>query len=189
MQIWLTSDWHLGHTNIIKFCGRPFANATEMDQALLDYHNQFVKPSDHVYNLGDLTMQRGGKVNQEAFIKQIKRFNGHKRLLLGNHDHFPIKTYLEAGFEKIYATWRGIGRGFIISHIPIHPGSLGSASANVHGHIHDQASPKSALFVKENGSVVVKPYINICVEVTNYRPLAIEEVEALITAAKEKDVL
>lgn len=29
------SDTHFGHENIIWFCGRPFSNAQEMDEALV----------------------------------------------------------------------------------------------------------------------------------------------------------
>lgn len=184
MDLWFTSDWHLGHENIIKYSGRPFANAREMDEALLTWHNELVKPSDHVYNLGDLTMLRGGRVQQEIFTTKMRQFHGHKRLLLGNHDHFPIEVYLRAGFEKIYATWRGIDN-ILLSHIPIHSGSIGSAVANVHGHTHTHPNEPPILGVTKDGKVLVKPYVNICVEVTNYRPISLDEVKQRIRLATE----
>lgn len=179
MELWFSSDLHLGHDNIIKFSGRPFANARDMDEALLENHNKLVKPEDHWYNLGDVTMLRGGRVQQEIFCSKIRKFNGHKRLLLGNHDHFPVQTYLDAGFEKIYATWRGIDN-ILLSHFPIHPESMSTARANVHGHIHANESPKPVLQVTKSGEVIVKPYVNICVEKTAYGPITLDEVNSLI---------
>lgn len=184
--IWFSSDLHLGHENIISFCNRPFTNAREMDEALLDYHNMFVKPSDHWYNLGDVTMRRGGRQDQEWFINLIRKFNGHKRLLLGNHDHFAPEVYLRAGFEKIFATWRGF-EGFILSHIPIHPASMGNAGANVHGHIHNNQGgdfPPVMHINKRTQEVILKPYINISVEVTDYHPITLEQVHERIKKAK-----
>jgi calcineurin-like phosphoesterase family protein len=158
-----------------------------MDEKLIEYHNAFVKPSDHVSFLGDVTTVRGGRVQQEWFIKTVKRFNGHKRLYLGNHDHFPIRTYIEAGFEKIYGTWRN-ERNIIFSHIPIHPASMGSAIANVHGHIHNSQSEASfppVMRIDKNQKVTYKPYVNICVEVTNYHPITLDEVINRINQAKD----
>lgn len=156
-----------------------------MDRILLEYHNELVKPEDHVYFLGDVTMRRGGKVQQDEFIREMKMWNGHKRLFLGNHDHFPVKTYLAAGFEKVYATWRD-ECGILYSHMPVHPTSIGSAKANVHGHIHTNPSPKPAIYVDKDGKVWVKPYINVSVEATDYRPINFDELMARINKAKKE---
>lgn len=183
MNRWFTSDWHLGHENIIRFCGRPFDNARQMDECLLDYHNQFVKPEDHYTNLGDVTLGRGGKVQQDEFLALIKKFNGHGRLHLGNHDHFPIKVYAQA-FEKVYATWRD-EQGLLFSHMPIHAGSIGSAQANIHGHIHQNTSPPPVVWIGNDGKKWIKPYVNICVEKTNYHPIHYDEVMQRVSLARE----
>jgi calcineurin-like phosphoesterase family protein len=52
-DIWFTSDFHLGHSNIIRFCKRPFANAHEMNEAIAERMNSCVKPDDTLYFLGD----------------------------------------------------------------------------------------------------------------------------------------
>lgn len=55
MTIWLISDTHFGHENIIGYCGRPFANAAEMDEAMIERWNATVKPSDKLRtNHGDV---------------------------------------------------------------------------------------------------------------------------------------
>lgn len=182
------SDHHIFHFNILEYGKRPFANLGEMHDALVTYHNELVKPNDHVSFLGDITLLRGGRLNKEKIANEIKRYNGHKRLYLGNHDHFPTSFYLDIGFEKIYATWR-CEEGFISSHFPLHPKSLSTATANVHGHIHQAPTYEPIVFPKwkkENGTVVPKrivPYINVSVEAVNYKPVHLDEILSIIRKA------
>lgn len=165
------SDTHFGHENIIHYCNRPFASASEMDEVLVDNWNRVVAPQDHIYHLGDVTMERGSKSGPQAqrLIRLIQRLNGKKRLILGNHDHFPVQVYLEAGFEKIRGTGRWLESCWL-SHFPIHPQSLGRARACIHGHIHDSDTYRPAL-VEDR----LVPYWNVSVEVTNYTPVALED--------------
>ena len=183
MQRYYISDTHFGHDNIIGYADRPFSSSLEMDEFMIARWNEIVKPEDHITHLGDVTMARGGRVQQDAFIRLMKRLNGHKRLFLGNHDHFPIKTYLEAGFEKIYATWRD-EQGLLFAHIPVHPSAIGSAKACIHGHIHQNDSPAPAIFEGKDGAKWIKPYVNISVEKTAYRPIHYDEIMARVEAAK-----
>lgn len=188
MNRWYCSDHHLWHKNILEYGKRPFANLKEMHEALVDYHNARVKPQDHVSFVGDVTLWRGGKLERERFITEIRKYNGHKRLFLGNHDHWPAKVYLDAGFEKLYATWKS-QEDFITSHVPLHPRSLGSATANVHGHIHQNPVYEPVVFEawkKDNGKVVparVVPYINVSLEAINYTPIHLDEILAIIRKA------
>lgn len=183
MNRWYISDTHFGHENIIRFCDRPFAHAGEMDEFIKTLWNETVKPEDHITHLGDVTMNRS---NQQAtpFIKLMRTLHGHKRLHLGNHDHFPIKTYIEAGFEKVYATWRD-EQGLLFSHMPLHPTSIGSAKANIHGHIHQHDSPAPATWTGADGTLYVRPYVNISVEKTKYRPIHYDEIMKLVKEAKD----
>lgn len=155
-----------------------------MDDALVSYHNDTVKPQDHVSFLGDVTIRRGGRVQKEWFCKLIRSMHGHKRLYLGNHDHFPIQTYIDAGFEKIYATWRD-EKGILFSHIPVHPQSMGSAIANVHGHIHQNPDFEPVMTIdKKTQRVVYRPYVNVSVEVIDYRPVQYDNLLHMIKMRK-----
>lgn len=183
MTLWYASDHHFGHENIIQFCNRPFKNAAEMDEVLITNHNALVQPEDHVWFLGDLTMARGSLKSGQAkwLISLIKRMNGHKRLILGNHDLFPTKVYLEAGFEKIKASHRH--DNILFTHIPIHPASLSNVRACVHGHIHNNQSTEFKPILKLDKKTQVvswTPYINISVEVTDYKPVDLDWVKAKI---------
>lgn len=188
---WYISDHHLGHYNILAYGKRPFANLEEMHDALVQFHNELVKPQDHVSFLGDLTLKRGGRLDREWISAELKRYNGHKRLYLGNHDHFPVEFYRAIGFEKVYASWRS-EEGFVSSHIPLHPKSLSTATANVHGHIHQAPAYEPVRFdewKRDNGKVVpakVVPYINVCVEAVGYKPVHLDTILEMVRNYNEK---
>jgi calcineurin-like phosphoesterase family protein len=79
----------------------------------------------------------------------------------------------------VYATWRS-EENILFSHIPIHPRSLGSVVANVHGHIHQNPDYPPVVIPewrKENGKIIparVIPYVNVSVEVIEYRPMHLD---------------
>src|SRR5690606_36562794 len=69
-RVWFTSDHHFGHANIIKFCNRPYADADEMDRALVEKWNDVVGPDDMVFHLGDFTL--GGGIVAERYFRQLQ---------------------------------------------------------------------------------------------------------------------
>lgn len=80
-RVFFTADTHFGHANIIGHCGRPFANADEMDRVLVDRWNDTIRPGDEVWHLGDFAV--GGP---DVVAGYRKRLNGRIHLLAGNHD-------------------------------------------------------------------------------------------------------
>lgn len=80
MNIWLTADTHLGHANIIRYCGRPFSSVEEMDEHLIQEWNANVKREDVVYHLGDFCFKGDPR-------RYLQRLNGSIHLILGNHDN------------------------------------------------------------------------------------------------------
>ena len=84
-DIWVTSDTHFGHKNIIKFCNRPFDDPDAMNQYMINEWNKKVKPDDIVYHLGDVAL---GKIADT--LPLVAQLNGRKSLVPGNHDRcFP----------------------------------------------------------------------------------------------------
>ena len=81
-MIWFTADPHFGHKNIIKYCKRPFTNASQMDAAIRTNWNALVKPKDTVYILGDFSMSSDKKQLEDWF----NALHGNKFLIVGNHD-------------------------------------------------------------------------------------------------------
>lgn len=92
-RIFITSDFHFGHANIIRYCRRPFASVEEMDRELVERYNSLVTDLDTVYVLGDVTMGRD--------LGLAGTLRGRKKLLMGNHDKLPVPAYEAAGFEVL----------------------------------------------------------------------------------------
>ncbi len=90
------SDPHFGHANIIDYCKRPFAHVHDMNEELIARYNQRVGISDHVLWCGDVAFM---KPEQTEAI--LKRLQGRRSLVLGNHDKRPIAFYEGCGFEKV----------------------------------------------------------------------------------------
>lgn len=67
-RLFITSDLHLGHKNIIQYCNRPFdfteQGIEESDDFLLAQYRDTVKENDMVIFLGDLTFKRITKVKR-----------------------------------------------------------------------------------------------------------------------------
>ena len=80
-QVWFTSDTHFGHSNVIKYSGRPFEDVYEMNAALVRNWNETVKPGDLVYHLGDFAL-----CDVDNATKIVERLAGQKYLVFGNHD-------------------------------------------------------------------------------------------------------
>lgn len=81
-QTYFTADTHFGHTNVIRFCNRPFTDAEEMDETLIANWNAVVGPKDDVFHLGDFAVRCDPKKMANIF----RRLNGRKHLIIGNHD-------------------------------------------------------------------------------------------------------
>jgi calcineurin-like phosphoesterase family protein len=152
-NVFLISDTHFGHTNIIKYCDRPFASADDMDEALVENWNATVGPYDKVYHLGDVAMSH-------KKLPILERLNGTKILIKGNHDIFALKYYTPY-FKDIRATHE-LG-GLILSHIPLHESESRRFSGNVHGHLHEKTLKQLW-------------YRNVSVEQINYTPISLDQV-------------
>lgn len=170
-NIWVTSDTHFNHKNILNFTDyegnkvRPFSSVEEMNEVLIERWNEVVKPGDKIYHLGDVFF--GPK---EWIEDNWHKLNGKKRLVVGNHDDI-LYIAQQRMFEKI-ELWRMFSEfNLLLTHVPVHNSTLYERRfknapmlpmINVHGHIHSNASPAG-------------PYVCACVEQTDYRPINIEE--------------
>ena len=197
VRIWICSDTHFGHENMVREFtladgsparvhperGDRWYGAEECDQYMIAAWNDAIQESDHVYHLGDVAMRKG-------FLSVVPHLKGHKRLVRGNHDIFKTKDYLEAGFKEIYGS--RVLANCLLTHIPVHPESLGRFLGCVHGHTHGrvvQRSPESMLYLSDSTVADIladRPdprYRNVCVEQTAYRPVLLEQVVAELEAA------
>lgn len=170
-NLFLISDTHFGHENICNFlCKdgitklRPFSCAAEMDEAIVKNWNSVVRPNDRVYVLGDVAIKR-------ANIATISRCYGKKVLIKGNHDIFQLEDYLPH-FEDIRGVNVMKARDGILSHIPLHPDSIGRFGINIHGHIHEGDLPDSR-------------YFSVCCENIGYTPISYEDLKVRVQLKRE----
>lgn len=168
-SVFLTADPHFGHSGVCRFLRddgsklRPYHSAEEMDEDMVQRWNDTVRPTDKVYVLGDVV------INRKA-LGIMRRLNGDKVLIKGNHDIFKLEDYT-AHFRDI----RGyhVMNGLILSHIPIHEESLGRFGCNVHGHLHYRRVTRPNGY---GGAEIDPRYWCASVEHTDYRPILFEEV-------------
>lgn len=132
-----TSDLHLGHANVIKFDGRPFADVDEMDRMLIEMWNARVRPEDNVYIIGDLCYRSGKPA--EWYLKQL---SGIKHLVIGNHDGKILKdekamSYFESVDKMMHVSDEG--NQLCLCHYPIAEwNGFHRGHWLVYGHIHNR---------------------------------------------------
>lgn len=172
-RIWVWSDLHLGHANIIKYSQRPMYSVDQMDSHLLDAA-QIVPNDDFLLFGGDLAL------SEESAIRDwLELCPGRKLLILGNHDKGLVgNLWNELGFEAAspcLAHTLASPQTCPVSslpvsrlwwtHYPLCGADLPPGVVNIHGHIHNSWLPG--------------PLINLSVEKQGYAPRRLSDVLAI----------
>lgn len=195
-KIWLSSDHHFYHTNVIRYCSRPYKDVEEMNADMLLKWNQTVGPDDIVYYLGDFSMATR---SVEVFTH---RLNGIKHLIHGNHDFthpYHRKSRHKENQDKwiaLYKEWGWVsvqdelvierdGLKFKLHHMtypyatqsehddkyaryrPVDDGSV-----LLHGHIHEKG------FIQRSSKGTLM--INVGVDVNGFKPISMEQVLEIV---------
>lgn len=167
-MIFFTADTHFGHTNIINYCGRPFASKEEHDESLITRWNSVVKPGDIVYHLGDFGF------GHSKYLKHIcDRLHGQINLIKGNHDKNISQIASRFGFIKdthlLETNLFDRKIKIFLSHYPhrtwIH---RPRNSYHLYGHVHGNMESYGLSF-------------DVGVDLWNYTPISIEQVDSHIT--------
>lgn len=203
-QIFFTSDWHIGHENVIKFSNRPYANVEEMHKVLIRNFNKQVPTTGVTYFLGDI-----GVSSTAAAKAVLDQLNGLKILISGNHDKRVYAMY-NAGFDVVLQKAHIIITGELVSmtHCPMlgkyredttnmkggTPGDPWHGASkerydiftleehegfHLHGHIH---SPN-----KGRSKKIENKQFDVGIDANNYRPVHISEIESFIAKVKQND--
>lgn len=196
-----TSDWHIGHENVIKFSNRPFANKDEMKEGLIRRFNSNVPKNGVTYFLGDFSM---GSVEETRDV--LNRLHGTKIIIVGNHDR-GVNSLYDCGFDVVLNKAELIiaNERVTLTHCPLRgvvrentEGMRGHKEGehwhgesrhkdyscenqgqfHLHGHIH---SPNSGKSVK----ILDKQY-DVGVDANNYYPVSISTIESWITKYKKE---
>lgn len=188
-MIFFTSDHHFCHANIIKYCKRPFESVDQMNEDMVRRWNEVVGVEDTVYYLGDFSLAK------QAVELFARRLNGEKHFIMGNHDachpcnkkkaEAATQIYRDAGFIVLgLETVIEIGHEkVLLHHMPYLSSGASEGYAKkpkhlkfrpkdecrwlLHGHVHEKWKTKDRM-------------INVGVDVWDFYPIPISEIENLI---------
>lgn len=146
MAIFVCSDWHFMHQKSFLYEPRGFKSVEEMNEAIIQRHNEVVGPEDEVFHLGDEIMS-----DIDRGIECIKRLNGRIHLIRGNHstDNKLARIVEECSNVIEYGKWSDVLQyqkwRFYLSHYPTICGNfddgdkpLKKRMLNLCGHTHTQ---------------------------------------------------
>lgn len=121
MNVWFTSDLHLGHRLVAGLRG--FDSVDDHDTAIIQNWEKVVRKDDQVWVLGDLTLNSPGPA-----LEIVRDLPGTKHLVAGNHDpchpmhrhsHRWQPKYLEVfASVQAFARRRINGQDVLLSHFP-----------------------------------------------------------------------
>lgn len=137
-EVFITSDHHFFHKNILKYQGatRPFDTVQEMGDSLIQRHNEVVSPNDEVYMLGDF-----GFASPKYLEPILEQMNGIKYFVFGNHDRSMRNKHIERHFQwmRDYAEIKVDDKNCILFHFPIHSwNKMHYGAYQFYGHTHGQ---------------------------------------------------
>jgi len=159
-----TADEHYFHSNIIKYCKRPFGSVWEMNNVLVDNHNAVVDDIDTVFHLGDFSL---GNVSQT--LKWISKLKGQHVFLRGSHDRWfkdsILIHILEMKIEK---------RHIVMCHYPFRSWPKSHyGSWNLHGHSHGNMEH-------------LKHQWDVGVDNNNYTPVSFQQLKEVFKCQNHK---
>ncbi|MFH1275813.1 MAG: metallophosphoesterase [Candidatus Woesearchaeota archaeon] len=157
-KTFVIGDLHLDHSNIIKYCNRPFSSVGEMNKTIINNWNKTIKENDVVYFLGDLSFGKGSQ-NADYWLQKL---NGKITVIRGNHDKSKKIKFLD-NFVLKYKDHQ-----FLLTHNPLNVSKQWNGWI-IHGHCHNN-NLKNCPFI--NGKMKT---INVGVEVIGYKPLELDQ--------------
>jgi len=168
-----TADWHLGHSNILRYCDRPFKDCHTMNKALMREANMRLYPDDICVHVGDFCVN--GATKYKDWLQELR---GKWTFMRGNHDkNNGVKTVCDSMFARISHF------NVFVSHIPYfysRPERTATEVLNndlievienncdfaVCGHVHEKWQ------VSQEGKI---PTINVGVDVNKFMPIFDDE--------------
>jgi calcineurin-like phosphoesterase family protein len=209
-DLFWSSDLHLWHRKVSIYCKRPFITDHErrtgfvsdesverMNNTIVERWNALVPPSAIVFLLGDFSLAFRPV---ELFGS---RLNGHIILAWGNHDlchpiHLAKKAgkhyhtpgeYMKNGFNRVcekiemVLPLNGVDTPVEMGHFPYFPAQLPQPPAKPLKYLH--LRPKNQGVLRFHGHVhnnwkKMKNQINMGVDVWDFTPVTIPQIEAIL---------
>ncbi|MGY5152042.1 MAG: 2'-5' RNA ligase family protein [Candidatus Nitrosopumilus sp. bin_6a] len=169
-KIYLFSDAHFDHKNIIKYCKRPFHSTRQMNQTLVENWDHTVGDNDKVFFLGDLSHGR----DRRPIDYWLSKLNGEICYIRGNHDKDIINraTVIHSHYGIQYKKYQ-----FLLMHDPHRPN--GYDGWIIHGDKHNN-SLKDHPFINQKNKTV-----NVCAELVDYTPISLDRIIELIETGRK----
>ena len=167
-KLFFTSDTHLGHFNICKYCHRPFQSRSEMDQTLIANWNSVVPEDGIVVHCGDFMLPHENNIKE--YMKYLNKLNGRVLLLRGNHDIIELltsneklisvqdKAMIEVDSIKIYA-----------EHYPC---AAFNGDYHIYGHVHTLSDGICYGMDAEALKAMKRVTYDVGVDQNNYTPVS-----------------
>lgn len=163
MTSFFTSDTHFGHIKIVEYCKRPFRDWVEMDEVMIERWNARVRPSDHVYHLGDFSLC----TDYELIKAYVRKLNGNKHLILGNHDAKREKGLVGFAEVKPYKEIKVNDQHIVLFHYAMKTWNRAHyGSWQLHGHSHGTL-PRDFTMRQ----------LDVGVDVWNFTPISFDEIQ------------
>jgi calcineurin-like phosphoesterase family protein len=150
-----------------------------MTEVILDNINSLVKPGDEFYHLGDFCWG-----SPATAIKLLKRINGKKFMIMGNHDKVFRRADVAANVEWVKDLY-GLTvqdpdapqrkRYIVLCHYPLLSwAQKNHGSWHLHGHCHG----------KINEANVGQYRLDVGVDSHNFKPLSYDEIKEIMARVK-----
>lgn len=195
-MIYLTSDLHFDHKNILEYepKRREALGETieEHDAAIIKRINSRVSEDDILIILGDFSLGSGSSIKKYRDLILCKSV----WLIVGNHDKHSISHYYRCGFSVVCyeVVLKVAGELVRLRHHPYRkpwyrvlfpwqykerdrakrPIDLGQFLA--HGHTHSRQATK-----------VIKRMINVGLDLNKYYPISLRDLESMVAKVKEQE--
>jgi len=200
-MIFVTSDYHFGHTNIIKYCDRPFNDkqnvtcmdrlkcngcesfalcGTNMNKTIIRNHNQRVTKNDTVIHLGDFCFKGGieGGNNKAQYWEE--QLNGKIIHVKGNHDNNnSVKSIITCCVLEF------ANKIILAQHIPptMRLEVPDFIDYVICGHVHEKWKHK---WLEDNVDSI--PIINVGIDQWKFMPMKIDEIHRYYNKIKKEAI-
>lgn len=131
-ETFICADLHFNHKNIITYENRPWPDCESMNRGLIANWNKVVGAKDTVFVLGDVGFCSAAKTKE-----LVGQLNGHKLLIMGNHDRGrSVDTWHDVGFENVFPWPVLYKNNIMMMHEPPESIPDNTPYFYIYGHVH-----------------------------------------------------
>ena len=160
-KIWVITDTHLYHKNIIEYENRP----ENYNELILENWRAMVGMNDMVLHLGDVIFRQAHMLNEI-----LGSLPGLKILTMGNHDNRTgtMAWFEKRGFEHVCREY--VIDDIVFSHKPIDMTSR-REKYNIHGHFHTKSHSAGTYPYYDDAR-----HIKLAIEEEEYKPVLLTDI-------------